>query len=58
MGCEHKRVKSVNCKFYCIDCGVELRYPTKEELFPGAKEVTIPPLKAKKTAKKGEVKNG
>ncbi len=24
MGCEHKRVKSVNCVIFCMDCGAKL----------------------------------
>ena len=24
MQCEHKRIKSVNCRYFCIDCGEEL----------------------------------
>ena len=24
MGCEHKRIKSVNCVLYCMDCGAKL----------------------------------
>ena len=24
MGCEHKRVKSVNCVIFCMDCGARL----------------------------------
>lgn len=24
MACEHKRVKSVNCVLYCMDCGAKL----------------------------------
>lgn len=45
MACEHKRLRCTNGIFYCLDCGVELPWPTKDELFPGAKEVTLPPLK-------------
>ena len=31
MACKHERVKSVNCVFYCMDCGAEL---PQEALFP------------------------
>ena len=24
MSCEHKRIKSVNCRYFCIDCGDEI----------------------------------
>ena len=24
MKCDHKRIKSVNCHYFCIDCGEEL----------------------------------
>lgn len=24
MACEHKRIKSVNCVLYCMDCGEQL----------------------------------
>lgn len=24
MACEHKRIKSVNCVLYCMDCGAKL----------------------------------
>lgn len=27
MGCEHKRVKSVNCVIFCMDCGAKLDKP-------------------------------
>ena len=42
MGCEHKRVKSVNCVIFCMDCGAKLeKKPEPEEKKP-----------AKRTAKK------
>lgn len=34
MGCEHKRVKSVNCVIFCMDCGAKLDKP----LEPGEKK--------------------
>lgn len=48
MACEHKRVKSVNCVLYCMDCGARLDKAPEPE--PEKKP-------AKKTAKKGEAKN-
>ena len=24
MACEHKRIQSVNCVLYCLDCGAQL----------------------------------
>ena len=27
MACDHKRVKSVNCVLYCMDCGAKLDKP-------------------------------
>lgn len=44
MACEHKRLKSVNCVLYCMDCGVKIDErpePKKPEKKP-----------AKRTAKK------
>ena len=43
MACEHKRVKSVNCVLYCMDCGAKLDKPP--ELKPEKKS-------EKNTAKK------
>ena len=40
MACEHKRIQSVNCVLYCLDCGAQL-----------PPEFNAP--KPKKTAKKG-----
>jgi hypothetical protein len=48
MGCEHKRVKSVNCVIFCMDCGAKLDKAPEPE--PEKKPV-------RKTAKKGETKN-
>ncbi len=40
MGCEHKRVKSVNCVIFCMDCGAKLdKAPEPEEKKP-AKRTT------------------
>ena len=55
MGCEHKRVKSVNCVIYCMDCGARVEgerpLPT-----PARPEPPFPQGegsgKAKRTAKK------
>ena len=27
MTCEHKRIKCVNCRFFCIDCGAKVDAP-------------------------------
>ena len=43
MACEHKRLKSVNCVLYCMDCGAKLDKAPEPE--PEKKPV-------KKTAKK------
>lgn len=48
MACEHKRLKSVNCVLYCMDCGARLDKAPEPE--PEKKL-------AKKTAKKGAMKN-
>lgn len=48
MSCEHKRLKSVNCVLYCMDCGARLDKTPEPELEKKP---------AKKTAKKGEAKN-
>ena len=53
MECEHKRIKSVNCALYCMDCGKEL---PPDALHGGAQareEVkTDKPTPKKRTAKK------
>ena len=46
MACEHKRIKSVNCVIFCMDCGAKLDNAPEPEKKP-----------AKRTAKKGEAKN-
>ena len=48
MACEHKRLKSVNCVLYCMDCGTRL---------DKAPEPAPEKKPAKKTTKKGEAKN-
>lgn len=47
MACEHKRLKSVNCVLYCMDCGA------KVEQRPDLKEPEKKPAKrpVKKEAK-------
>lgn len=52
MACTHKRIRCTNCKFFCIDCGAELKMPNEDEIFQGAKKYTLPPIKAEKPAKK------
>ena len=44
MACEHKRMKSVNCVLYCMDCGAKI------EQRPEPKEPEKKPVK--KPAKK------
>lgn len=34
MGCEHKRVKSVNCVIFCMDCGEKLEKAPEPEKKP------------------------
>jgi hypothetical protein len=48
VACEHKRLKSVNCVLYCMDCGEKI------EQRPEPKEPEKKP--AKRTAKKDEQK--
>ena len=50
MACEHKRIMSRNCVLYCADCGAEL----PAQCAAGGQPEKKP---AKKTEKKGEVKN-
>ena len=48
MACEHKRVKSVNCVIFCMDCGAKLdKAPEPEAKKPEAKK----PAKEEKTDK-------
>ena len=53
MGCEHKRVKSVNCVIFCMDCGVRLE---GERPLPSASQTPSPKGeglgKAKRTTRK------
>ena len=56
MACEHKRVKSVNCVLYCMDCGArvdgERPLPSAQALPPSPKEEGSG--KAKRTRTKSE----
>ena len=47
--CDHKRIKSVNCVLYCIDCGAQL---PPEFNAPAPKQEDKP----KKTKKRSESK--
>ena len=53
MGCEHKRIKSVNCVIFCMDCGAKLE---GERPLPPASQAPSPKgeglEKAKRTARK------
>lgn len=48
MSCNHERIKSVNCKLFCIDCGAEL----PPVAVPVAKVENNPPTEAKATEAK------
>lgn len=50
MACEHKRVKSVNCVIFCMDCGAML----PAQCATGGQQEK---KSAKKTVKKGDTKN-
>ena len=59
MECKHKRIKSVNCELFCIDCGEKLPdsflMPANEQQQP-----ENPPAdesKGKSTGKKRTAKN-
>lgn len=53
MNCTHTRIKSVNCRLYCIDCGAEL----PPEVLTKAKAGNDTPEQAKPTeARKTPVK--
>lgn len=49
MVCDHKRIKCVNCEFFCADCGMKIKitYPRPE----GTKTIDLPEIKS--TKKKG-----
>lgn len=40
MACEHKRVKSVNCVIFCMDCGAKLEKKSELEEKKPAKRTT------------------
>ena len=31
MMCDHKRIKCVNCEFFCADCGAKVEAPAGEK---------------------------
>ncbi|MBR7189298.1 MAG: hypothetical protein IKD53_12210 [Clostridia bacterium] len=45
MACEHKRLKSVNCVIFCMDCGAKLDKAPESE--PEKKPVKKPAKKPK-----------
>ena len=59
MACEHKRIKSVNCEIFCMDCGENLPIDYlvgKERIAQQKAEEPKPeeaPRTTKKTTKKG-----
>lgn len=59
MACEHKRIKSVNCEIFCMDCGEKLPIDYlvgKERIAQQKAEEPKPeeaPRTTKKTTKKG-----
>lgn len=48
MSCTHPVLYSRDCVLYCQICGKVLSYPSKDEIFTGGKEVTLPPLREAK----------
>ncbi len=57
MGCEHKRIKSVNCELFCMDCGEKLPagfFGQKRADNPPADDGKGKPTGRKRTAKKAE----
>lgn len=56
MACTHKRIRCTNCKFFCLDCGAELKMPNEDEIFQGGKKYTLPPIKVAEPAKAEEPK--
>ena len=53
MGCNHERIKSVNCRIYCDICGVELPadfVPGKGSTAP--KQAVETPAEGQETPKK------
>ena len=60
--CEHKRLKSVNCELFCIDCGARLPadFFAREAAAPSAKKEQAgtekPAGTTRKPAKRGTKK--
>ena len=60
MACEHKRLRCTNDVFYCLDCGHQIKAPTADEFFVGAKDIRLSPPKVaeepkrRRPRKKGE----
>jgi len=52
--CEHKRLKSVNCELFCINCGARLPADFLAKANPSAAEK--PPETPKQPAKRGTKK--
>ena len=59
MECKHKRIKSVNCELFCIDCGEKLPdsflTPVNEQKQP--ENSPVDESKGKSTGKKRTAKN-
>ena len=56
MKCEHKRIKSVNCEYFCLDCGDKI---PADFVLNGQKQPENPPAdesKGKSTGKKRTAK--
>lgn len=50
MSCEHKKLKCIDCKFFCLDCGAKVEIPVYKA------EHAEPTEKPGRRAKKGETK--
>lgn len=50
MACEHKKLKCIDCKFFCLDCGAKVEIPVYKA------EHAEPTEKPRRRAKKGETK--
>lgn len=48
MPCKHKHLRCTDCRFFCLDCGIELKLD----------EIPKPEEKPVKTAKKGKRTKG
>lgn len=59
MECKHKRIKSVNCELFCIDCGEKLPdsflMPSNKQKQP--ENSPVDESKGKSTGKKRTAKN-